>query len=384
MKVQLLLNTNNVNINSLSDCKTKTELFAFMIKTHIKKLDEQIELSINKCFPCTEMKSTFKKKTINNFKKVDHIIFLDDSGFYRKHMTFINHLKKYSSTISTICEHSKFYNGEDAMFIYNNLLTNKNIHYIPTPLDENIYTSSKLKNTIYILLDKNPDKFILNQIYNLISVNYLNNEISFIIGVINKTRIDFINISVNGNSDVFFNITKSIRFNSYMEYISELSKANLFISANEINKINDIYLLYELAMCNTLNVSKQGLIERNIIDELDLCIFDESIEINWREVFTKLDTYNIREKLITNHYTWENALKLILYQLNQILPSNKNNDRSIQIDQIKKGYCLNIISKNRPVIVNLDDIHKKRIEANKSKSTNTKKRVLLQSELLKQ
>ena len=52
MKIKILLNTDNININSVEDCKTKIELFAFMIKTHIAGLDELIELSIDKCFPC--------------------------------------------------------------------------------------------------------------------------------------------------------------------------------------------------------------------------------------------------------------------------------------------------------------------------------------------
>jgi hypothetical protein len=116
---------------------------------------------------------------------VDHIIFLDDSGLYRKHTTFINHLKKNSSTISTICEHSKFYNGENIMFTYNNLIINNDIHYIPPPLDNAIYVPSKIKNTIYILLNgehQTNNKFILNQIYNLIYANHRNNDISFYMG----------------------------------------------------------------------------------------------------------------------------------------------------------------------------------------------------------
>ena len=81
MKILLLLNTNNINTNNISDCKNKIELFALMIKKYINNV-KNVELYIDNCFPCVEMKSTFKKKTINNFKKVDHIIFLDDSGLY--------------------------------------------------------------------------------------------------------------------------------------------------------------------------------------------------------------------------------------------------------------------------------------------------------------
>jgi hypothetical protein len=383
MKVLLLLNSNKLTINSVEDCKTRMELFMFMIKLHLQQYDN-IELSIEKCFPCTEMKTTFKKKTINNFKKVDHIIFLDESGLYRKNPTFISHLKKKAHTISTFCKHVKFYNGEDYMFTYNNLVLNKHTYFIPPPLDKTIYTPVKDKRLVYILLDSKPGQLILEQIYNLISLNYENNNIIFKIGIINQKKVDFIDILYNGD-DVIYNLHNSITFNIYIDYVYELAKANIFISSKSIT---DIYFLYELAMCNTLHVSKIGLVQNNIVNELDSCVFDGSIEINWKEIFNKLGTYNIRQTLIDNNYTWKNALNIMFHKLSQSTPNQPITNKEInKIMKFKQGYCLNIVDKKRPTVVNLHEIHKKRKEREREREIKqkvpVKRKIILQSELLK-
>ena len=374
MKILLLLNSNKININSLEDCTTRIELYVFMIKLYLKHF-EDIELFIEKCFPCIEMKTTFKKKTINNLKKVDHIILLDETGLYKKHQTFISHLKNNEATISTFCKHGKFYNGEDNIFTYDSLIFNKHTNFINPPLDETIYIPMKEKGVIYILLDK-PNQLIIEQIYNLISLNYEKNNIRFKIGIINKKKVDFINIFHDGN-DITYNLHHSIVFNIYIDYIYELAKANIFIS---FRPINDIYFLYELGMCNTLHVSKIGLVRNDIINELDSCIFDDGDEINWQEIFNKINSYNIRQKLIDNNYNWKNTLKIILDKLRQTTITNKEIKN---IEQIKQGYCLNVVNKNRPNIVNLNEIHKKRINRELIQKAPIKKKMILQSQLLK-
>lgn len=372
MKVLLLLNSNKHNINSLEHCTNKTELFVFMIKSYIQNF-EGIELFVENCLPCTEMKSTFKSKNINNFTKVDHIILVDECGLYKKTPTFILHLKNYATTISTFCKNSKFYNGEDMLFTYDELILNKNAYYIKPPIDDFIYAPRKEDGTIYILLDKEPNEFMITQIYKLLSINKDKNNIIFKIGIINTLSIDYINITIDTDNELSYHIYSSTTFNLYVDYIYELSKANIFFSTNTIN---DTYLLYELAMCNTLHVLKSELIQNRTIIELDICTYDD--EINWKEIFNKLNTYNIREKLISNNYTWNNALTFIFNKYG----SSKSISKSINpLTPIKKGYCLNIKNKNKAVIVDLNELKEK--EVARFIKPIVKKKVLLQSQLLK-
>jgi hypothetical protein len=376
MKILLLFNSDRINVDKVENCQSRRDLFILMIKTHFKR--DNIEFVIDKCSPCTEMKSTFKLKTINNFKKVDHIIFVDDTGLYKKEQTFINHLKTCATTISTLCKHSKFYNGEDNLFTYDIVSLNNNVHYINPPLDDLLYAPKKENKILYILLDKKPNQFILNQINNLILANENKNDIVFKIGIINTKHVKIIKIHNDIDNNKVYEVIEEIWFNSYVDYIHELSKALVYIC---LSKVDDIYLLYELAMCNTLHVSKNGFVKNKIIRELDLCTYDDE-EINWREIFEKLKTYNTRQILIDRDCSWTNAMNTIVSRLEQYqLTENKDIK---QLSPVKKGYCLNIVNKNRPIVIDLAKVRENNAKnKNTTKSIVKKKKVLLQSELRK-
>lgn len=375
IKVLLLLNSNKQKIKSLNDCTTKIELFVFMIQSYIQNF-KNIDLIVEQCYPCTEMKTTFKLKNINNFPKVDHIILLDESGLFRKDQTFISHLKTCAKTISTLCKHTKFYNGEDMMFTYCDLIYYPNIFYIKPPVDDFIYAPRKEDGVIYILLDKDPNSFILSQLYDLLSLNKGKNNIIFKIGIISTHTLQLIEIFTDQqSSDLTYNIQMQLSFNLYIDYVYELSKANIFFSSSIIN---DTYFLYELAMCNTLHVAEYGLLQNKIIDELSIHVYNDSADINWKEIFNKLSTYNIRQNLIHNNYTWNNALRCIFNKIGNIDQVSNHSDAAISLPPITIGCCLNIKNKNRPVVINLEELKDVVIEEPKPIP---KKKAIMQSQL---
>ena len=358
MKVLLLFNcSSNYYINDLDDCCTRTELFIFMIKTYMKEFPN-INLSIKKCYLDVDMKTTFKNPTINNIPKSDHIILVDDIGLYGTYPTFIEYLKLHTGSVSTIVRHSKFYGGEDNQFTYNHLPIHSCSHYIKPAIDDLIYYPRKEHKYIYVLLNKKPNYDMIKQLL------YLDKNYKCKIGIINTKSVKFIEIK-----DTCYEIIDTIKFAIYIDYVYELSKATIFIISEPIH---DIYILYELAMCNTLPVIKCGSVQNNIISELDLCTYDD--DINWKHILDR--DYDRRSYLIKHNYNWHNLLSVIFSQIT-LNPNQPGKEMSASICP-KVGYCLNIKNKTKPVIIDL----KKDEELEESPKI-IKKKILLQSQVTK-
>lgn len=341
MKILILINSED-QIIDLKDCKTKSDLFAFMFKIYIKEI-KNVDLVINKCVPSLEMKSTFKNPYLNNIPTSDHIIYISDTGLYDANMSFIEYLKTKTTSISTLCSNIKYYTCEDNLFTYDYLPLYPNFYKIKPPLDSSVYAPRKEQNELYILLDKMPEG----------NITFPENAK---VGVISYKKIKIIQPQ-----------RETIKFNMYIDYIYEISKANIFIISG---KLHDIYLLYELAMCNTIPMLKDRSLPCNLIKKLKLQFYTEQIDWN----ILKID-YNVKDYLIKHKYTWENAISCIISQLKPIrsLPSN---DYSIPPNV---GYCLNIKNKNKPVVIEFkEEVN----EDNDNKDKTIKKKVILQSQLL--
>lgn len=342
MKLIILINSNS-DLESINDCKTKSEFFAFMFKTYISQF-EGISLVIEKCIPELEMKITFKNNVINNIRMSDHIIYIGDTGLSNATQSFTEYLKTKTTSISTICKGIKYYNGEDNLFTYNYLSLYPNYYEIKPPLDPLIYSPRKEKDVFYILLDSMPD-------------NLSNFPSDAKVGLISHDKIKIIQP-----------IQETIKFNMYIDYIYELSKANVCIIDNSIN---DIYFLYELAMCNTLSILKYRAFDEKIIKKLQFHMYTDHID--WDKI--KDIKYNARDHLVKHNYTWKNAIQTIISKLKSVhtLHSSTSEQNKSNI-----GYCLNIQNKNKPVVIEFKEDN----YLDEQQPEPIQRKVILQSQLL--
>ncbi|AYV77049.1 MAG: hypothetical protein Barrevirus9_18 [Barrevirus sp.] len=346
MRILLLINSPNCHLNKLADCKTKDEFVAYLFKVTVLENFKDINISIHKCFPEIDMKVSFKNPNINYIPDhIDHIIFIGDTGLCEATDSFISYLKSKCLSLSTFCRHIKFYSGEDNLFTYNWLPDfNDKCHYVPIPLDPHIYQERK-DNKHIILLDQSVTKD-----YSL--ANYPSKAK---IGIIKSNKIKYDN--------------KTIKFDSYIDYIWELSKASICV----INgPIPDIYFLYELAFCNVRSVIRDKSVHKSIIKELDILTFDKHLDIN----LDKLSDYDARSNILKSNYTWFNTVSIIL---NKISEKENNKERLINnlIADPNIGYCLNIKDKSKPVIIKF-----KEDEIDEEIQDIINNKVILQSDLL--
>ncbi|ARF11435.1 hypothetical protein Klosneuvirus_1_292 [Klosneuvirus KNV1] len=319
MKLLLLANCNNINTDNIEDCKNRNEIFTFLLKSYLIKMaiNNNFEIEVMKCFPYLEYKKT---KTIL-FPKVDHIIFIDEKGFYDKNLNFINYLHKFAKyTVSTICKNSKYLAGEDLMFNYIkcDIPDNKVVNVKP-PCDKFLYDSRKEEDIIYILFNEPESPFDIIQpkitekkqiLSELKAIMEENPTTQFKFASINTKLIKFID---NDN-----NILEIKQFVSYTDYIYELSKANIYFMND---KCQDIYKLYELSMCDTLIVTNNKYISDTLKNELEIISFDKFID--WKIIFDKINNFSIRTKLIAD-YTWENLINIMLDNFRKHMSLYKN------------------------------------------------------------
>jgi len=384
MKLLIVSNCNNSDPLNLEDCTTRIELFILLLKMHLTNI-EGIEVIARKCYPCITMKSSHINLYINQFPVVDHTLFIDDTGFYKKNSTFIDQLRKVTKySIFTFCNPTKFSTCEDITFTFDKNTHSNKLFYIPPPLNDTIYAPRKDTDSIYILLNKPPSlshiqktdiPFILNKISKLIS-NDANVNIVFKIGLINSKSIDFI--------DTDNNIIETKQLPMYIDFVYELSKANMFF----MTSISvDTYLLYELAMCNTLIISKDTHIDKHITDELKVHTYNNKFK--WDNVFNDLLTYNVRSTLINNNCSWNNVAEIIINKLQVAELQMGTKEINIKPTYKKTNIIkyLNIKDKNKPCMNEMLTTTSSIVaakELNKTKDLESRKPpIFLQSQLLK-
>jgi hypothetical protein len=380
MKLLILSNCKYPDPTTLEECTTRTELFILLFKLNLNNFDG-IELLVENCNPYLNPKPSFTNLTPNYFSISDHTLFIDDYGFYKKNESFINQIKKTTKySISTLLNNIKFSRAEDITFTFANSLHNKKSIFIKPPLDEHIYAPRKEKNIIYILLDKpspliksfNIDMQVILQKINKLILKNINNGLVFKIGIIDHNSVDFVNI--DGNT------IEQKKFKMFIDFVYEISKANIFILTH---KCIDTYFLYELAMCNTLIISKINIIDKRIIDELKIYTYNDKLK--WDDVFNMLLTYNSRQSLLENSYTWNNMIENMIGKFKEFekstnitKPISDNTEQNNKLNN--KTYVLNIQHKNKPHIY--EKINKPKIISDNN-PVKPKKNVLLQSRLLK-
>lgn len=351
MKILLIINSTYIKDTEINECKNRSEIFIHMLRNALSKING-IEIIIDKCFPKIPMKNNKNNKNlnINKFPQVDHVIFINEKGFFDTDPHFINHLKKFAKyTVSSFCTNIKNDYGEDIIFNFTeSMIHNSKIFKLIPAFDHDIYSLNIQKNIKYcvnddennklnLLLDCDNNnsirKYVINEIQNLIENN-----------ILNKT------IVVTTNNKEF--TTEKI---SYKNYINKLSSMHIYFVTDYCN---DIYFLYELSMLNILIISPEKFIPINYIKLLNIMTFseinDKICRFNWNEIFTRQVNHNIRKQLIQNNHNWDNVANDIYNKLksketiNTIINNKSNNeDLNIKSDLItNKITYLNIIDKN--------------------------------------
>ncbi len=354
----LLLIKSNANIVNIEDCKTRTEFIAYTIKSYLINYN----VTIKNCY-----------QPINLV--FDYIFFINETGFYNETSSFLKNIKLYSKygTFS-FATSNKYYTNENIMFGILKNISNSKYVYIKPPVNEDFYISRD-NNNINVLFD------ISNELYNE-QLIYISDKIR----EYDSVNICTINTMKMNYHDINLNINYTIDFNSYLEYINELSNGNIYILTNTCN---DIYKLYEFSMCNIKIISHESFIPKYIIDELDVYTYNDINKLNWDIVFNLAQTHNIRDKLIMDNYSWTNTI----YYINSKLDSHTNiiNDTyNLQNDMTIK--TLNINNHNKPMIITktniveddkvMDKIYEI-LEIKEVNQTKPKRRILLQSQVLR-
>lgn len=378
MKILILSKSDPNKINFIEDCYTRIDTFIFFIKYYIAQNNNTaIEIIIDKCYPYMKTNLTYHSSHMNNYEDIDHIIFINDVGFRGTHRTFIENLKKISNkSVLTLCNNIKYCAGEDTLLSFDNTIKNKYC-YIKPPLNDTLYAPRKQKDHIYILLAKSKaltDKYVDDLLFILqkIKVLMMNNQnFIFTIGLINEHYIEFINTDLE--------IVETRQFGSYIDYVYELSKANMFFI---YYPIVDNFLFYELAMCNTLIISKQFYVNAMIKKELDILTFSD--DFKWSDIFRNLTAYNKRDMLMDQQYSWNNLLETII----TLLGTQSQNTKSIQLNKnineniIKtRQYILNTKDKSRATI--LDTTYTETLSNTSRNINKPSTNILLQSKLKK-
>lgn len=331
---------------TMDTCKTRIEFFACMIQMIL---------------PNVTIKNSSQR--INNTQNIDHIIFINETGFYYENKNLINNFKQISKTgVSTFAISNKYFTNENIMFgITKNISNPKYIYTLP-PLNNDIYINRQ-NSCITIHFD------ICKELYNDTMVKFCES--------IKNLNLDFdimfcsLNTKMVNYYDINLNLIETIVFETYIDYVNEISKANMFIITNICN---DIYKLYEYCMCNVLILSNDTFIPKNIIDELNVFVYGNINEINWGNVFDIMHNLNIRNTMIMEGYTWDSFVNIIIdnikkLDINNIETNIKIPNKILNINNYNKN---NIINKNEKIELDIKEVTK----------VVPKRKMLLQSQLL--
>lgn len=351
MKLLILVNSHPNNINDITLCKSRSHFLALQLKNNLIGRKDIEEVFIEKCYPFSEIpeynliKSKYNGLSINVFPMVDHIIFIDDYGFYDKIPKFMQYLRQYTKySISTLLKSNRFYRGEDIIFEYipqNNYLQ-ENVLSCNPPLDEKFYYPDKHNKLIYIL-SQIPESFydedILYNKYNKkIKKYHFHNNDTIKFGLINTKKLNIV--------DDQNNIIESYEFETYFDYIKELRKCDVYLVTGPCD---DYYRLYELSFCNSIILTKNNYIPNNIIKKLGIYVYDNEFEP--KEILNNLDKHNIREKLLSDTNNWNLFSDKIINTLFNYQENKKNEPNDIH--ELENEYNMVPYVKPRKYINNL-------------------------------
>lgn len=330
---------------NLSDCQTKTQLFAYYLYKYLS-LKNDIDIILYRA--PTKGKSISHNRLYSNLKmqNADHIILIQNKGFYGRNKKFKACLSKFITGSMFSLTQNNFYLGNEDMLFYVNRLGLKfrnNTTCIGWASDCNKLIPNQDSDSINILIGNNNNK-IMENVKNFINKN--NDYIDIILSEYTHNNYD-------GN----------IILRNYEDRYDILKKADIYIITTQCCDYN---LIFDLAMLNCVIISPNDYLHREVAELLDVITYTN--DIPWEIVIDRLNTVNTRQKLIKLGYTWENAINIIYNNLNDYKINNKQIDNIDNIDNINKIYDGDKINNNRSnpnKIYDSDKINKNRSTPNK-------------------
>lgn len=294
MKV-LILTTYPVRHSELDPdkCRDRFQLIAYSVCKYLKQYDIELVYE-SSYYPISSWKLP---------KKVDHTILIENYGFDHRTLKFSQVLDSVTKgLVCNISTDNKYSSIDNTLFYLNPLYPpyNNKMYPLKWPCDDELYKPLK-KDSISILSN---DTEINSQI--------------------KKYMVD-----------IPHTIDPLLKFNKY----TKINRAHICV----INKeIADYYMLYEMAMANVVIVAKDKLVDRRIVDQLSIIVYNDFNEVVWDVAMKQINTVNTRDKLIKLNYTWKYDAKIIKDVLSKHIVNKKK--KIVKPTHTKK-------SSRKPVII---------------------------------
>jgi hypothetical protein len=264
--------------------------------------------------------------------QVDHIIFIDDKGLYKRNKTYLQKLKKSCrGSICVVCEKDRYWAGEDKLFC----MSTKPI------LDEAMYVPNKDK-IIRVMIDTVERPYV-----DMNRPKFVRSTPNILLEKLGKDP----------------NITVVKMPQNYMQQIEEFKKAHIyFITAPDVDEI----LLTELALANVLVVSHKKFVNKRLVDKYGIVTYESDIVVG--DLIKKLEGFNSRSKLLGH-------LESSIEQFYEFFNSDKNNNireicenNSNKLDKLKTykpapfySFVKKILRSRPPKEVPKEDVPKRRL-----------------------
>jgi len=360
MSILLLTNySDDIENMTIDDCVNRIDYLAYHVFNSLKAIPNVI---INIRQICTNMKVSTYSISPFDFPTVDHIIYINKTGFKGMNPTFVTFIKSFARcSISSISDGIKNLTPYDnIVFSYSKKVydpamtigTHKEIGLHGIIGNIKLYEPAKMQKMIYILIQKSYSvelDLIINKIKLLIDTNK-SNDISFMIGLLSDESVDMIILDDHDNYDNNYKISETKYFNKYVDYLDEIRKADMyFIVSNQY----DTLMLYELALANVLIISNIRYVNYYLINKLNILTY-EYTRIMWDDIFKAFYENVIRDELCGEQGAFD-AAGTIIDELNK----HMRDSRDLNIDDCnkieiepKKRYYLNVDNIQRPHMCN--------------------------------
>lgn len=342
--MKILLITNNECPTELNQCNTFLNTVIYMISTHLSDI-ENVEVVTYTYYYKGRHGSLQKSLDNIKFPDADHVILVDEKGFYNRIPKLVEKLRETTTgAVTSLCFTSVYLGGEDMMFYFNptGLNSRKKTCLLGWLTDNSLLYPEQDDSRINILINgEDGDFHQLLEFYNMnssmISVKKIDN------GMLTEydSNGDMVDVSTISVDDMY----------------KEIRKINIHL----ISPSSDQYMMYCSAMCNAVIVSRVSFIDRYTENLLNVVKYDHNIP--WPTVFNRLGT-DTRTTLINKGLTWSYGVNTIVDTLNSY-------------EKVEKPVVVNKHTINR------DKLHRTKDTVKKKSVENKKKKILLQSRLLR-
>ena len=353
----------NKSINKLLDKYYKKLIFTIYSYNEIKNINLQ------------DIFNNLEIKKINNLKKIELQLFINDNNVYFSKINIINYIYNNKENDDLLLNNKKYNTLVDSSY-----LENKNVLlFLYTIID----TKYDINQDIIILLDEYFNFYIIYNIndYNSLELKIyekiiLDNINVFLNNLYKNNILDNKKQITNNNLDlllfdyeIIFNYNIGInKFKNLIDDIIELEKTD-YISILEIDNTNNIinlnlhkvdYLIKNIndILSEYTNNYYNYYTNFNLVEKYKKIVYSSNIIFNNRVKDIQIKLNNI------NKFELENIYNIILYLLDNILDTKKDNkDVSSSINKLKK------LKEIDPVLYNINQKNTNNLYSRKCQSS---------------